>query len=149
MLLLLLLAACIAVVVIAFGVFIASRSRGNARTPSDVIPTYTTQNPLLHLPDSVKHDVQALAQRGEKIAAIKLLRDHTQVGLKEAKAYVEQLDRAPAGEAPPPSIRACSPEELEELRLLARQGKKIEAIKRYREITGTGLKEAKDAVEGL
>ena len=30
-----------------------------------------------------------------------------------------------------------------------RQGNKIAAIKAYREITGTGLKEAKDAVEAL
>lgn len=29
------------------------------------------------------------------------------------------------------------------------QGKKIAAIKRYREVTGTGLKEAKDAVDAL
>ncbi|MFI9388671.1 ribosomal protein L7/L12 [Kutzneria sp. NPDC052558] len=32
---------------------------------------------------------------------------------------------------------------------LARAGRKIEAIKRYRELTGAGLKEAKDAVERL
>ncbi|MFG2191727.1 ribosomal protein L7/L12 [Streptomyces sp. NPDC048639] len=32
---------------------------------------------------------------------------------------------------------------------LLRKGKKIEAIKAYREITGAGLKEAKDAVERL
>ncbi|MFG1792444.1 ribosomal protein L7/L12 [Nocardia sp. NPDC049149] len=30
---------------------------------------------------------------------------------------------------------------------LMAQGKKIQAIKRYRELTGAGLKEAKDAVE--
>ncbi|MFC0431609.1 50S ribosomal protein L7/L12 [Kutzneria buriramensis] len=33
--------------------------------------------------------------------------------------------------------------------LLARAGRKIEAIKRYRELTGVGLKEAKDAVERI
>ena len=33
--------------------------------------------------------------------------------------------------------------------LLARSGRKIEAIKRYRELTGVGLKEAKDAVERI
>jgi len=32
---------------------------------------------------------------------------------------------------------------------LASAGKKIEAIKRYRELTGVGLAEAKDAVERL
>jgi ribosomal protein L7/L12 len=32
---------------------------------------------------------------------------------------------------------------------LARNGRKIEAIKRYRELTGVGLAEAKDVVDGL
>jgi len=32
---------------------------------------------------------------------------------------------------------------------LARRGDKIEAIKRYREITGVGLREAKDAIDAL
>lgn len=38
---------------------------------------------------------------------------------------------------------------LEEVAELARTGKKIEAIKRYRELTGAGLKEAKDAVDAI
>ncbi len=36
-----------------------------------------------------------------------------------------------------------------ELQALVAAGRKIEAIKRYRELTGVGLKEAKDAVEAL
>jgi len=32
---------------------------------------------------------------------------------------------------------------------LARSGNKIEAIKRYRELTGVGLREAKDAIDAL
>ena len=32
---------------------------------------------------------------------------------------------------------------------LAQSGKKIEAIKRYRELTGVGLREAKDVVDGI
>ncbi|MGN9755770.1 ribosomal protein L7/L12 [Streptomyces sp. SD31] len=38
---------------------------------------------------------------------------------------------------------------MDEVLALLRNGKKIEAIKVYREITGEGLKEAKDAVERL
>jgi ribosomal protein L7/L12 len=38
---------------------------------------------------------------------------------------------------------------LEEIRLLARNGKLIEAIKRYRAIYGVGLAEAKSDVEAL
>ena len=37
----------------------------------------------------------------------------------------------------------------EEIRELVRQNRKIEAIKRLRDATGLGLKEAKDAVEAL
>ena len=38
---------------------------------------------------------------------------------------------------------------LEEVRQLKNSGKKINAIKLYREHTGVGLKEAKDTVEGM
>ena len=41
------------------------------------------------------------------------------------------------------------PDVMGEVRDLVRQGKKIQAIKVYREITGVGLKEAKDAVERM
>lgn len=40
-------------------------------------------------------------------------------------------------------------EGLGEVADLVRRGKKIHAIKRYRDLTGAGLKEAKDAVERL
>jgi ribosomal protein L7/L12 len=38
---------------------------------------------------------------------------------------------------------------LAEVRDLVRRGKKIEAIKRYRELTHCGLKEAKDAIDAM
>lgn len=38
-------------------------------------------------------------------------------------------------------------EALEEIRALAHSGKKIEAIKRLRELTGMGLKDAKDLID--
>lgn len=41
------------------------------------------------------------------------------------------------------------PDWLFEVQALVAQGKKIEAIKRTREATGLGLKEAKDYVDGL
>ncbi|MFJ6937427.1 ribosomal protein L7/L12 [Streptomyces sp. NPDC101132] len=41
------------------------------------------------------------------------------------------------------------PAGLDRVRALLRDGKKIEAIKVYRGLTGEGLKEAKDAVEKL
>jgi uncharacterized protein YhaN len=46
------------------------------------------------------------------------------------------------------SIRE-DPPHLPEVIALVREGKKIQAIKAYREATGAGLKEAKDAVDGM
>lgn len=42
-----------------------------------------------------------------------------------------------------------SDEKMAELSEMIFRGRKIEAIKLYRELTATGLKEAKDAVESL
>jgi ribosomal protein L7/L12 len=73
------------------------------------------------------------------------------MGLKEAKDYVEALPNAPAlaslSSAAPAPVGG-SQVEAEARRLLA-AGNKIEAIKRVRELTGMGLKEAKDYVESL
>ena len=48
------------------------------------------------------------------------------------------------GSAPPAGAG-----DLAEVHALAQQGHKIEAIKRYRQLTGVGLKEAKDYVDRL
>lgn len=93
------------------------------------------------------------------IAAIKAYRELTGAGLAEAKNAVEQLMAGPPKRdeptAPPlPQSTAFrsegpAPEQQVELLEMLRQGAKIPAIKRYREITGSGLKEAKEAVEEL
>lgn len=44
---------------------------------------------------------------------------------------------------------ALSAEQVEEIRQLLREGQRIEAIKRYRQYSDVGLKEAKDAVDAL
>ncbi len=62
-----------------------------------------------------------------------------------------KLDRLLAGlhlEPPPAPAPAADP--LDPVRALARDpARTIEAIKLYREITGAGLKEAKDAVDQM
>jgi hypothetical protein len=55
---------------------------------------------------------------------------------------------------PPPSYPAAYADpgldpRLDEVRRLVREGRKIEAIKVYREVTRVGLREAKDAVERM
>jgi hypothetical protein len=55
----------------------------------------------------------------------------------------------PAQPLPPSSPRPPPPPELGDVVALMAQGRKIQAIKVYRERTGVGLKQAKDAVEEL
>lgn len=40
-------------------------------------------------------------------------------------------------------------EEKEELKRLLSEGKNVQAVRRFREITGLGLKEAKEYVDGI
>lgn len=107
---------------------------------------------------------QDLAQRlgelvvgGEKIAAIKLLREATGMGLADAKAVIDAVER---GEQVPPLVqqqvqqqnanRAADPggDALPtEVRRLAEAGNRIHAIKMLREQRGLGLKEAKDQLD--
>jgi ribosomal protein L7/L12 len=89
--------------------------------------------------------VRTLMAEGRKIEAIKVYREATGAGLKEAKDAVEGLD-----------LRGGLSHQLDvgedfepQLLSLLEQGQKIRAIKVYRERTGVGLKEAKDAVEAL
>ncbi len=119
---------------------------------------------LPELPTSVAHpvantqlaapdlaDVSALLAGGNKIAAIKRLRELTSLGLKEAKDYVEAMPAGGPLQALP-TARVAPPAgagDLAEVHALAQQGQKIQAIKRYRELTGVGLKEAKDYVDRL
>jgi ribosomal protein L7/L12 len=88
-------------------------------------------------------DIALLLQQGRKIEAIRLYRERTGVGLKEAKDAVEAMG---IGQEPPAVKAMDSSWESETVSLLER-GQKIQAIKLYRERTGVGLREAKDAVE--
>ena len=69
-------------------------------------------------------------------------------------AVEEKLDRLLAhlgldGDGgPAPAVPAASNAEAH-IRALIQAGKKIQAIKAYREVTGQGLKESKDAVEAM
>lgn len=89
-------------------------------------------------------EVRASLANGRKIEAIKIYRELTGVGLKEAKEAVEAMMASPSAAAVPSSNA-----DLEPVRALMAKGKKIDAIKLYRELKGVGLKEAKDAVEAM
>lgn len=90
--------------------------------------------------------IRSLLAEGRKIEAISLYREQTGLGLNQAKEAVEALE---SGGKLPDSGSQDSSEVEDEIATLLERGKKIAAIKRYRELTGTGLKHAKEAVEDI
>ena len=110
-------------------------------------------NSLIHQAQKLK-EVKRLVQEKRMIDAVKLYREITGAGLKEAKDAVEAIAR---GE--PVQINNVvtthvggatdQAEKMKDVVRLIKDGNKIEAIKTFREATGVGLKEAKDAVEAI
>ena len=105
---------------------------------------------------TLEDQARALMRRGQKIQAIKLVREHTRLGLKEAKDAVEALEatgrlRLPgADRAGAAKLEGLAPAQvLAQARMLKTQRKAIEAIKLIRQHTGLGLKEAKDLYDSL
>jgi ribosomal protein L7/L12 len=94
---------------------------------------------------SLTETLTTLIRRGQKIEAIKQYRERTRSGLKEAKDAVEALERGESLPIPETILTTVD----QDIVLLVREGKKIAAIKLYREKTGVGLAEAKAAVETL
>lgn len=96
--------------------------------------------------DDLEQRIRLLLDQQQKIEAIKLYRAETGSSLEEAKDAVETFQSGWRLNAPERDV----PEDFEAdlLRLLG-EGKKIKAIKLYRQHKGSGLKEAKEAVELL
>lgn len=94
---------------------------------------------------------RALVMQGNKLAAIKLLRDELQIGLAQAK---QAADRIELGEDPrleDQPLRAAPVGQGNAADIVAaiQSGNKIQAIKIFRERFGVELKEAKDAVDAI
>jgi ribosomal protein L7/L12 len=109
--------------------------------------------------------VEAEIRADRKINAIKIYREATSLGLKEAKDIVDEIERniklgLPA-DFPESSSSSFGDSSLSVSDLMSdgdwraqveaeiRANRKINAIKLYRESTNVGLKEAKDAVEEM
>ncbi len=91
--------------------------------------------------------ILAEVKGGNKIAAIKLCREATGMGLAEAKEWVEKLEASPDAVTPAVEVAGA----LAPIAELLFKGEKIAAIKLYREQVkpGAGLAESKEAVEKL
>ncbi len=100
---------------------------------------------------AVVQQLTELIHDGKKIQAIKLYHDTFEAGLTEAKAAVEQLERGQgAAFGRVAVIMSTDPQAtLSEVRALLESGRKIEAIKVYRQAFGVGLADAKTAVEQM
>jgi ribosomal protein L7/L12 len=102
-----------------------------------------TQDAAASIPEAA---IAALSA-GNKVEAIKILREATGLGLKEAKDAVERYE---AGETPS-QPQASRPLERGAFPLAAvsalQNGKLIDAIRIVRETRGIGLKDAKQEVE--
>lgn len=98
----------------------------------------------------LERELIGLIDRGMTLEAIKRYRDVTGAGLAEAKTAIDEL-KASRSLPPRTSTQPRAVESGLELAVLEvmRQGRKIEAIKLYRERTGAGLKQAKEAVDAL
>jgi ribosomal protein L7/L12 len=109
-------------------------------------------------PEQLRFVLEAI-ERGHKIEAVKRYREATGAGLAESKDAVEAIMASPLAWAPQPPIPhtphmavpsgILSPDKQAAIVSLLRNGRKIEAIKLYREETGLGLAESKEAVEAL
>lgn len=83
-----------------------------------------------------------LISRDGKLPAIKYVMDHTDVGLKDAKDFVENF----MGNKP---TEIFDGDVLQHVKNLLKNHQKIEAIKEVRENTGMGLQESKDFVDNI
>jgi ribosomal protein L7/L12 len=107
-------------------------------------------------PEDVAEITRLLRER-QKITAVQLY--HAKVGgtLGEAKEAVEAIEaglRDASAPLPPPSATpvpggGLRPSDLPEIHALVKAGKRIDAVKRVRELTGLGLREALTVVEGV
>ncbi len=156
----------LAFVVVGLGIwsYLANRGKTSSATVSVPRPAGGSR-PNMQVSNSAAlrdPQVQAFIASNQKINAIKRYRELTGSDLKTAK---DAIDRAaanpsamPVGDpsaalatptaAPPTPVKLNAADEVR-IRDLIRSGDKIAAIKAYREVTGTGLKEAKDTIDAM
>lgn len=93
----------------------------------------------MHIDD----DILTLVARGDYLDAARLLQSRRGITLDEAAAEIDRL----RGDITPLDPGSTADPITPEIAAAIRAGRKIEAIKLYREAHGVGLKEAKDAVD--
>lgn len=88
--------------------------------------------------------IQLLLSKGKKVEAVKLVKDAMNCGLKEAKDFIDGFGRT--------AVQPLNiiPADMEaELFSLIRQGRKIDAVKLYKDKTGARLEESVNYINSL
>ena len=104
--------------------------------------------------NDLKHEIQEqMAHGSSKIEAIKEVRERSGMGLSDSKSFVESLDEQDSTVSSVPgnhgSGRISEGADLGRVKELLKNGRKIEALKAYRELSGLGLKEAKEELDRI
>jgi ribosomal protein L7/L12 len=98
-------------------------------------------------------DVVSMLQQGRKRDAVRIYREQTGAGWREATDAVQALERTdnlPAASKHVASAAAAVDADLKaDLWALLQSGQTFEAVKLYRERTGSTLRTAKDTVEAV
>jgi len=94
---------------------------------------------------SLENQIKDLLAQDKKIEAIKTFRQATGFSLKQAQEAVENIATGSSWQR----TKIIPAERHDQITDLLRRNRKIEAIRLYRETTGVGLREAKDAVEEI
>jgi ribosomal protein L7/L12 len=147
-----LVVALVAVVLLgAVALLVAARRRRD----TDLVGSQLAQRRAAVAPTApLEERVADCLRRGRKIEAIKIYREATGTSLADAKRAVEQFEigrelRPSAAPPPTPPSARLDDAAWQRMRELVRRGQKIQAIKVYRELTGEGLRDAKDAIDRL
>jgi ribosomal protein L7/L12 len=91
----------------------------------------------------IEDDILTLVSQGDYLDAARLLQSRRGITLDEAAAEIDRL----RGDITPLDPGSATDPITPEIAAAIRSGRKIEAIKLYREAHGVGLKDAKDAVD--
>ncbi|MBO9674776.1 MAG: ribosomal protein L7/L12 [Sphingobacteriaceae bacterium] len=98
---------------------------------------------MINVSPEIQQQALLFLYRNQKIAAVKVVKDHSGCGLKEAKDYVDALEAGT--QQPAPKSQNLD----EEVLAILSQGNKLNAIKHYKDATGLGLAASRDYVEKL
>lgn len=98
-------------------------------------------------PDSNWQELKEALEKSQLIEAIKIYREATGVGLKEAKDAVEALHKGRPVNSTVDQSKNLKDDDWLRIKECLAKSNTIEAIKIYREATGCDLKEAKDAID--